>query len=103
MDLKESRRHLISKDEAYKNLAIAVVVQAVKDYRKALQKLEINPENGMAKREKYSCENFFKQGWVQALTDTNGQFIIRNIQNNLYVNDDIDDEEYDDYVEEEDL
>lgn len=43
----------------YKELANAIIVQAVKDYRTALNQLSLNPNDKVAQSEKKSIERFF--------------------------------------------
>lgn len=45
----------------YKALANAIIVQAVKDYRIALNQLSLNPSDKAAQSEKKSIECFFIQ------------------------------------------
>lgn len=45
----------------YKELANAIIVQAVKDYRTALNQLSLNPNDKAAQSEKKSIEAFFVQ------------------------------------------
>lgn len=49
----------------YNNLANAIVLQAVKDYRKALN----YPNNRSAVYECRSIERFFLSGWFSVLTN----------------------------------
>ena len=55
-------------DNNYENLANAIVLQAVKDYRKALRTLSLNPHNRSAQYERRSIEQFFRSGWFGVLT-----------------------------------
>lgn len=57
---------------AYENLAIAIIESAVKDYKKALK--------GTTDRDKYTvrkCEEFFRSGYYQMLTNVSGELIIK--------------------------
>lgn len=65
--------------ERYKELAAAIVLQGVKDYRSALEKLKDTPLDEDAKNTKRECELFFRSGWFTALTEINPQLIIDNI------------------------
>lgn len=56
----------------YKELANAIILQAVKDYRKALK----HDERGR-KRE---IENFFRSGWFTVLTNISGEMLIRKLR-----------------------
>lgn len=66
--------------DPYENLAIAIVKQAVKDYQDALQKLARNKNNTTAKRMKEEVERFFNSDWYSVLTDLDGAFLMRKIQ-----------------------
>ena len=64
----------------YENLANAIILQAVKDYRMALKGLKANPRNMTAKADKDEIERFFRSQWYSALTDVNGEMLIRSLQ-----------------------
>lgn len=57
-------------------LANAIVLQAVKDYRTALKALSINPRNKAAIAEARECEEFFLSPWYRTLTSVDGQLLI---------------------------
>jgi hypothetical protein len=63
----------------YENLANAVILQAVRDYRTALKALRMNPRNKAAQTEKESVERFFRSQWYQALTTVDGEMLIRKL------------------------
>ncbi len=71
--------------EPYESLANAIIVQAVRDYRKALQRLDRHPENNDYKAEVNSLERFFCSGWYQMLTDLDGTILMRKIREKLEV------------------
>ena len=47
----------------YENLANAIILQAVKDYRMALKCLKRNPMNRTALADKDEIERFFRSQW----------------------------------------
>ena len=47
----------------YENLANAIILQAVKDYRVALKSLKVNPRNRTAQADKDEIERFFRSQW----------------------------------------
>ena len=49
--------------DPYQNLANAIVLQAVRDYRSALRRLRKNPQNREAKEERDSLLRFFHSRW----------------------------------------
>jgi hypothetical protein len=63
----------------YENLANAIVMQAVKDYRGAAKSLKRHP-NSNARSVLNECERFFLSGWFEALTGANGEFILKKLQ-----------------------
>jgi len=71
--------------EPYESLANAIIVQAVKDYRKALQRLDRHPEKNDYKAEVNSLERFFCSDWYQMLTDLDGTILMRKIREELEV------------------
>lgn len=63
--------------EALRN---AIVIQAAKDYRKALRALKRNPSSISQEREKKECELFFRSDWYKSICNVNGEMILREIQ-----------------------
>ena len=47
----------------YENLANAIILQAVKDYRMALKSLKANSRNRTAQADKAEIERFFRSQW----------------------------------------
>ena len=66
--------------DPYENLANAIVLQAVKDWRAARKKLKKRPKNEEAKLMVKDCEDFFRSDWFTALTDVNGEVLLRKLQ-----------------------
>lgn len=64
----------------YENLANAIILQAVKDYRMALKSLKANPRNRTAMADKDEIERFFRSGWFSVLTSVDGEMLIRSLQ-----------------------
>lgn len=64
----------------YENLANAIILQAVKDYRMALKSLKANPRNRTAMADKDEIERFFRSGWFLVLTSVDGEMLIRSLQ-----------------------
>ena len=65
---------------AYENLANAIVLQAVKDYREALSQLKRNPKYKDALTVKEECERFFRSGWYRLLTKVDGEMLIKKLR-----------------------
>ena len=63
--------------EPWQNLANAIIISAVKDYRKALRRQIKNPGSRTAAAEIREIERFFHSEWYGMLTDVDGNFLIR--------------------------
>ena len=64
----------------YENLANAVVLQAVKDYRDAVRKLSHGKRNVMAEQRKTECEVFFKSQYFNVFTDLDGNALLSQLE-----------------------
>ena len=64
----------------YNELANAIVMQAVKDYRKALKSLRLNSRNKKAMEEAMECEEFFRSPWYRTLTFVDGEYLIDKLR-----------------------
>ena len=64
----------------YEELAHAIILQAVKDYRKALRQLKRNPEYEKAIEMKEDCERFFRSESFQDLTKVDGPWLMRKLR-----------------------
>lgn len=60
----------------YRELAQAIIVQAVKDYRKALCDLKKNSKYEPARMVKAECEQFFRSKWFSLLTELDGEALM---------------------------
>lgn len=65
--------------DPYQELANAIVMQAVKDYRIALLHSKKRPDNNGYKIEVASLERFFHSGWFGELTSLNAEYLIRRV------------------------
>ena len=63
-------------DDPYRTLANAIIVQAAKDYRKALRQLRRNPRYETARNEKNDVERFFHSEWFNFLTDADPDYLL---------------------------
>lgn len=63
---------IVDKHEAYEDLANAIIIQAAKDYRNALRRVQ--PEKVAV------LEKFFSSEWYRALTDVDGSYLIWKIK-----------------------
>ena len=64
----------------YENLANAIILMAVKDYRDALKKLKKRPNYEPAKIMKSEVERFFRSDWYRELTSVDGEYLISKLQ-----------------------
>lgn len=64
----------------YENLANAIVLRAVDDYREALRDLEANPSYSLALRTVSDVERFFRSGWFSVLTSLDGVLLMKKLQ-----------------------
>ena len=70
-------------EDPYERLANAIVLQAVADYRVALKKIKAHPKNREAISEALEIEKFFRSGWYSRLTDVDGEYLIRRLQDEI--------------------
>lgn len=64
----------------YENLANAIILRAVEDYREALRDLEVNPRYPLALRTVSDVERFFRSGWFSVLTSLDGVVLMKKLQ-----------------------
>lgn len=67
-----NENHICISSNEYENLAGAIIVQAVKDYKRALEKGE--------RGRKSECVRFFRSDWFKVLTTMDGEFLIRKLK-----------------------
>ncbi len=59
--------------DPWEELANAIILQAVKDYRKALREIA-------SERTVTECEKFFRSQWFRVLTAIDGEMLIRKLR-----------------------
>lgn len=59
----------------YQELANNIVIQAVKDYKRAL-----GSNKPLDKRTVKDCESFFRSGWFALLTKLDGEMLLQKIK-----------------------
>ena len=67
-------------ENPYEKLANAIILQAVSDYRAALNKVKKNPKNRDAIDEALQIEKFFRSEWYQVLTAVDGEYLIDRLR-----------------------
>ena len=73
--------------DPYQELANAIVMQAVKDYRIALLHSKKRPDNNGYQIEVASLERFFHSGWFGELTSLDAEYLIRRVNEEVQRND----------------
>lgn len=72
-----------SDGDPYENLANAIVLQAVADYRTVLKKIKAHPKNRAAIDEALEIERFFRSQWYSQLTSVDGEYLISKLQEEI--------------------
>lgn len=65
---------------SYENLANAIVLLAVKDYRSARRRQKYHSKNKEAKLIIEDCERFFRSDWFGVLTSVDGKALLRKLK-----------------------
>lgn len=71
--------------DCYQNLANAIILLAVKDYKTILRCLMRNPYNQDAQREKKRLERFFFSQWFGVLTDLDPNRLISGVMKQMRI------------------
>lgn len=71
-------------DVGYENLANAIIVQAVVDYRKELDILEKRPGDLTAKAHIKKLEHFFRSEYFSVLTNIDPDYMMRRVQESSF-------------------
>lgn len=70
----------VGEQEAYENLANAIVLSAVEDYKAALLRAKRNPDSASAAEDVKRQERFFYSEWFEVLTDLDPSYLIRKMK-----------------------
>lgn len=65
--------------DIWQDLANAIIIQAAKDYRRALRTLKAHPSHGKAQKIKTEVEQFFRSDWYAALSRVDGEVLLRRL------------------------
>ena len=65
--------------DPYENLANAIILQAVKDYRKAYKNLKRHPGGHVAALEVRELVHFFTGRWFEELSDVDGVRLVTDL------------------------
>jgi hypothetical protein len=69
----------------YEDLANAIILQAAKDYRKALRTLSQYPNDSYARSQRKSIEQFFRSDYYDALSNLNPEALIEQLTKEVVV------------------
>ena len=83
---KSIRKETVSLDSLIA-LANAIIVQTVKDYRRALRKQKKDPGNISAKIPIEEAEQFFRSEWYRLLTTVDGETLIKQLREEVTYDD----------------
>ena len=64
----------------WEELANAIVLQAVKDYRIAGRRVRRFAHATKSQARIRECERFFRSGWFRLLTDLNGEELLKELR-----------------------
>lgn len=67
----------------YTDLANAIIIQAVKDYRNALKTLKRYPRYELAKAVVAEVEEFFRSEWYRTLTSVDADMLMTKIRREI--------------------
>ena len=70
----------VGEQEAYENLANAIILSSVKDYKRALIHLKRNPDSKSAQAVVDREEKFFYSSWFEMLTNLDPSYLIRKMR-----------------------
>ncbi len=68
-----------SNDSAFLDLANAIILAAVRDYRKAVKQLRRKRCYDNALATKRQCMKFFKSDWFKTLTSIDGEQLLKKL------------------------
>ena len=64
----------------WNDLAEAIILRAVEDYRHTNNRLQAKPEDTRLQSRKAEIEEFFRSSWFQVLTDLNGKQLLHQMK-----------------------
>ncbi len=70
-------------NSGYRDLADAIILQAVTDYRRAHWKLRLCNHHVEALETKAECERFFRSTWFSTLCDLDGEQLLRDLKQEM--------------------
>ncbi len=70
-------------DEGWHNLANAIILQAVKDFKPAYRRLRKHPNDKAAQNQVRELTKFFCSDWFAVLTDLDGPALLNRIMREM--------------------
>jgi len=67
-------------DRCWQDLANAIILRAVEDYRHVCKLLKQNEDNLEKQREKSKLERFFRSDWFKVLTTLDGRQLLADLR-----------------------
>jgi len=67
----------------WENLANAIILQAVTDWREAIKNIKEYPLEIKGYSEKLKCEKFFMSEWFERLTKIDGEILLEKLRNEV--------------------
>jgi len=67
----------------WENLANAIILQAVTDWREAIKNIKKYPLETKGYTEKFKCEKFFRSKWFERLTKIDGEILLEKLRNEV--------------------
>lgn len=76
-EIEEKERKML---RGWGEMTESLVLLAAEDYRKALKKLQKNPDNIKARETKEEIEDFFRHGWFRKAYHIEPDYMIRKLK-----------------------
>lgn len=70
-------------DEGWKNLANAIILQAVKDFKPAYRRLKRHPNDKVAQSQVRELTKFFCSDYFATLTDLDGPVLLNRVMREM--------------------
>ena len=72
--------NMYTRRDEWSDLAEAIILKAVDDYRHTSKRLLAKPNDDRLKLQKAEIERFFLSSWFQTLTDLDGKMLLQKLQ-----------------------
>ena len=72
--------NMYTRRDEWSDLAEAIILKAVDDYRHTGKRLLAKPDDGRLTLRKAEIEKFFLSSWFQVLTDLDGKLLLQKLQ-----------------------